>query len=271
MNDLIWLQPTFPCIPYYDWCDWKFYPYEDYFQQVRDCIVGGDITSFLVSSDFSINVWPGTIRIWNLTMNSLINLQLVWNILTIAGNSIDLSPFYSNFMFNIFDWFNGFPIRMDSIITVQWKDWLHFDVSAWTLTIWLPTPEAQYYIPGWPQPAVPPTEVPAYQPFNKRLVLTWDECAQKAIWLPPQCCLQTLNFGADNCTLNLTGWGHQNNWYTCACWGCTANPSEPMREWLPPEQTLCSINTDNQQLTLTIDQGVSEMLCLSRWHGWTLW
>lgn len=273
MNELIWLQPTQTCIPLFDWCNWIFSPYEDYFQQIRNCFVWWDITSRLSSSDFSINIWPWIINVWTLP---LIDIVLNWDFLEIANSIVDLSWLYSDFIFNIFDWSNSFPVNMWKNIVIKAIDWLTFQVS-WpdTIEIWLPTPDDQYFVPGWPQPAVPPTGETDYMPFNKRLVLTWDNCHKVAFWAPPQCCLQTLNFNTSNKIISLPGGWHLDNWYVCTCWGCepagcNCNSSNSTNIVIPPPQPLVSINTDNQVLSLTIDPGVEELLCLTRWHGWTL-
>lgn len=86
-----------------------------------------------------------------------------------------------------------------------------------------------------------------YYPFNRWLVLTRDCVTNQAQWIPPQCCLQTLNFVGGNITIDID-----------IAW---------------PD--ISSINTDNQQLTLTSDAlrpsvNHHDTLCLSRRHGGAL-
>ena len=77
-----------------------------------------------------------------------------------------------------------------------------------------------------------------YMPNNKWLVLTRDCVTNQAQWMPPQCCLQQMSFDGANISI-------------------TINTSEPLQ----------SINTDNQQLSLTLNSPTSELLCLTRRHG----
>lgn len=86
-----------------------------------------------------------------------------------------------------------------------------------------------------------------YYPFNRWLVLTRDCVTNQAQWIPPQCCLQTMNFVGGNITIDID-----------IAW---------------PD--ISSINTDNQQLTLTSDAlrpsaNHHDTLCLSRRHGGAL-
>jgi hypothetical protein len=86
-----------------------------------------------------------------------------------------------------------------------------------------------------------------YYPFNRWLVLTRDCVTNQAQWIPPQCCLQTMNFVGGNISIEID-----------VAW---------------PD--ISGINTDNQQLTLTSDilwpsVNHHDTLCLSRRHGGAL-
>lgn len=356
MNDLIWAQPTVNSIPYFDWCEWKFFPREDYSQQVRDCVDCRYIMSLLTSPDSSIVIFGCDLILGTLDIFDKRNFYSIDQILYIWQFVFDLSWLINNFMFNVFDWHNGFPIFMDTLVTIIGNDWLTFEVTwAGEISIWLPEAPQQYYVPGWYCPTTPwiaasfswalsaqpdiitlwaenedstwnsititgdwihtineivfawnqanpynriltiwwdgmlimvgtatlgwgqdPTPCPEneYMPFNKWLVLTWDDCHQTSFRAVPQCCVQTLTFG--EWIINLwSGW-HKDNWYVCSCgwcspaW-CTCGNWSSTSVAIPPAQPLESINTDNQSISLNINPGIEELLCLTRWHGWALW
>jgi len=108
-----------------------------------------------------------------------------------------------------------------------------------------------------------------YMPNNKRLVLTWDCVTNSSQWIPPQCCLQEMKFDWENIVLTS---GSKDNTFV-HCWTCM-NSHEWSGGWgscsCPNPEPLPSINTDNQQLSLTDDCPNSQMLCLTRRHGGTL-
>lgn len=359
ISDIMWIKPTQKSIPMYDWCNRSYVPFDDYCLWASWCIDCSFVLTQLQSSDVSILIQPAVCSIWiePTIMNSMIHLVLNGQNLEIADDILDLSWLYVNFMFNVFDWHNSFPIHMWSVVNIQAIDWMHFSI-IWpdTIEIWLPTPPDPYFVPWRCTPWVPTharwwgtvagmatwvvlradiagsvgnitltfnwvldiaqtitawnvanpwntisvmwwdtAQIPDnweyitlhwgydnptcqetdYMPFNKRLVLTWDQCNLQAVWLPPQCCIQTLAFSWEN--INLNSWWHFDNWYVCSCWWCVAKTWCDCRPWnnttviVPPPQPLVSINTDNQELTLTDDCPNSQMLCLSRWHWWTLW
>lgn len=357
ISDIIWLKPMEKSIPMYNWCDWIYTPFNNYSQLLLNCVSSdcSMITDLLTSSDWSILINLCNLTIWNI--DTLIHLILNWQNLEIANNILDLSWLYSNFMFNIWDWHNTFPLHMWSIVNINGVDWLHFNV-VWsdTIEIWLPVPDLQYFVPGRCTPMMAVyayrvwwisgmstevvitadnawtignitlltdwistiqelvnvrnianpsntltliywdwTQIPTnnnyielshwadtitcqpwnYQPFNKWLVLTWNNCCQQAEWMPPQCCIQTLIFNGESISIN--SWWHFSNWYTCSCgwcepnWWCNCWNGGSTNIIIPPPQPVLGINTDNQELTLTFDTPTSIDLCLSRWHGGTLW
>ena len=358
LSDLIWIKPTVPSTPVFDWCDWIYSPYENYVQQLLDCITqAAQYANQLFQTDYTIvNNWLDII-IWDINGISnppIINLSLSWSTVNIWNSSIDISWLYNTFMFNVFDWSNGFPISMGSDVLITAKDWLTTSVSVtWKWYIWLPIPDPQYFVPWlcgahahcdwkhyiivadnlwtiwnitlwgdwvsslveliaawnvanplntisaackpiwmtWCMNFIPniwdgfpfvwwidpiPCDPGTYQPFNKWLVLTWDDCHHVAFWAPPQCCIQTLTFNGNNHWIWLSWWGHYDNWYVCTCGWCVPAWCWCQSWWSSMNinittPSLKSINTDNQTLILKLNAPTYETLCLNRRHWWPGW
>ena len=243
INDLLYncpmdLEPR--QIIQWDWCNWVVVdlPVDvRSCEDVRGCIDNTHILDVLiVDSSISI-IW------WKLLVNSTwINsvVDVVWTAptLTIGDTSISLVDFLDEFTISFRDErFNSFSSAGIADISIDALDWLRF-ITDWVdaLQIGLPIPDAEYYSDhnNTTFPQLPGD----FLPFNYNLVLTRDDVQHKAIWKQKQCCDASLDFIDGKLTIDL--------WDTFV--------------------DIRSINTDNQELTLTGNE-----LVLTRRHGGTWW
>lgn len=227
-------------IVYFDWCNWIHQPLDtDIFtcKDVRDCIDSDFIMSLL-------NIWDWlsitTSEMWvDISwVDDEIIVSFDWEVLVIWNTEINITNFLDDLSITFNDWKNWFNTLWITEIYIEAMDGLVF-TNDWvdTLSIWLPTPPAEYFLDhnnDWPSPQLPWD----YLPFNHRLVLTRDWVNHRAFWAVDQCCPHVLEFVKGK---------------------LSADNKESFVD-------LLSINSDNQQLSLDINE-----LSLSRWHWWSLW
>lgn len=226
IDDLVACKPQQWDVPFFNGDCWEYRRHGITAQDILNCF--NDYSFIITSRSLLLNEWNDiTIQDW--TVSPLAELN--GTIITIGTWTYDLNSFLQT-SFYISDGANNYQIKRDGVMWVYWEDWLTMKVVWDTIEFGLPTPEASYFIPWRPQPAVEPTEEWTYYPYNKWLVLTWDDCAKVAKWIPPQCCLQTLSL----------------EWTALSI-----EPNDPIY--------LNSINTDNQKLSID-----DNLLSLTRRH-----
>lgn len=226
-------------IVYFDWCNWIHQPLDtDIFtcKDVRDCIDSDFIMSLL-------NIWDWlsitTSEMWvdiSWVDDEIFEVGFDWEVLVIWNTEINITNFLDDLSITFNDWKNWFNTLWITEIYIEAMDGLVF-TNDWvdTLSIWLPTPPAEYFLDhnnDWPSPQLPWD----YLPFNHRLVLTRDWVNHRAFWAVDQCCPHVLEFVKGK---------------------LSADNKESFVD-------LLSINSDNQELTLTWNE-----LSLSRRHGWS--
>jgi hypothetical protein len=181
IQEIIWCNVSNWQVPFYDGKCWGYTNLIFSCEDIKNCV--SEIFSqwaFEFTSD-SINITD----IFNLEIGNLnLPVSLVWNILSIWNRTIDLSPILKYTWFYFYNKWDKLWIGNWQTLNFVWLDWLRTSVSWWELTIRLPKPLKIYNTP-WPNPDAPIS-------YNEVQVLTWDECADKAVWMTPQCCLPPL-------------------------------------------------------------------------------
>lgn len=225
----------------FDGCEWIHSEISEdvmLLPDVKKCVDRSFIENIIEFDNISIGISEWKILVSEVFINEVINVSYnSWN-LFVWSDSYNISNFLEPLSFTFKDtksnYFNTF---WNYNILVEWLDWLTMVCDSWNIYLLLPNPADIYFsdhLNDWPVPQLPWD----YLPFNHRLVLTRDWVNHRAFWAVDQCCPHVLEFVKGK---------------------LSADNKESFVD-------LLSINSDNQQLSLDINE-----LSLSRWHWGTLW